>query len=106
MRALVMGLAALAIVEPAVAQALTGVPAAGEDTALQVCAPCHVVADRQVLPRLASAPSFKEIANVPGMTEMALFALLHSPHPSMPNLILSRDEAEDVVAYIVSLRDR
>lgn len=80
---------------------------AGGRFALQVCTPCHIVASNQLAPqRLAIAPSFAAIANIPAMTEMALHAFLSSPHPSMPNLILQPQEQDDVIAYILSLRAR
>ena len=84
-----------------------GDPAAGRAFALEVCTPCHVVAPDQVSPRrLAVAADFHTIANTSGMTEMALHAFLSTPHPTMPNLILSPEEDRDVVAYIHSLMDR
>jgi len=84
-----------------------GDPATGRAFALQVCTPCHVVRGDQLSPkRFAIAPDFHAIANTRGMTETALHAFLSSPHPSMPNLILSRTEQDDLIAYILSLRDR
>ena len=49
-------------------------------------------------------PAFRDIANTPGMTAMALKVFLTSSHPKMPNLILTPEEAADVTAYILSLR--
>lgn len=77
----------------------------GRAFALEVCTPCHVVAENQLSPRrLATAPDFRAIANARGMTETSLHAFLSTPHPSMPNLILSQVEQDDVIAYILSLR--
>ncbi len=85
------------------AQALN--PASGRAFALQVCTPCHVVADKQLSPRrFTTAPDFRAIANIRGMTETSLHAFLSTPHPSMPNLILSQAEQDRVIAYILSLR--
>jgi mono/diheme cytochrome c family protein len=79
--------------------------AAGRAFALQACTPCHVVSSRQLSPpRFATAPDFRAIANTPAMTASALHAFLSSPHPTMPSLILSRQEEKDVIAYILSLR--
>jgi mono/diheme cytochrome c family protein len=84
-----------------------GDPRQGRAFAVQTCTPCHVVTGDQLAPfRFATSPSFSEIANVPGMTAMALTMWLTSPHPTMPNLVLSSDEARDVIAYILSLRRR
>jgi mono/diheme cytochrome c family protein len=75
----------------------------GRAFAQEVCTPCHQVIPQQFALRIASAPSFAAIAATPGMTEMALKSFLASPHPTMPNLVLERQEAADVVAYILSL---
>jgi cytochrome c2 len=79
--------------------------AAGHDYARRVCRPCHVVDPGQPKPRLLTiGPAFVDIANAKGMTRTALYAFLQTPHPKMPNLILSPQEAADVIAYIRSLR--
>jgi cytochrome c2 len=101
--------AALLVVaaSPALAQQPTreGDPAAGRAFALETCTPCHVVSSKQLAPRrFATAPEFQAIANTKAMTPSALHAFLSSPHPTMPNLILSRQEEKDVIAYILSLR--
>src|SRR5215475_11482421 len=47
---------------------------------------------------------FEDIANTPGVTEMALYAWLTSSHPTMPDIELGKDDLTNVVAYILSLR--
>jgi len=85
--------------------AMLGDAQAGRAFALEVCTPCHVVSSRQLAPsRLAIAPRFDAVANSSGMTATALKAFLLTPHKTMPNLILTPDEAADVVAYILSLQ--
>jgi cytochrome c len=84
----------------------TGDIAAGKDFALQVCTPCHVVASDQRAPRRSVGPDFRAIANIPSTTSISLRVFLSSPHPTMPNLILSKKEQDDVIAYIISLRNR
>lgn len=77
---------------------------AGEAYAEHVCAGCHaVLADEKYSP-LETAPTFQEVADTPGMTEMALTVWLQSSHPTMPNVILTQDEMRNVVAYIRSLK--
>jgi mono/diheme cytochrome c family protein len=84
-----------------------GDPIAGETLSRGTCAHCHVVAGDQPLPAgRPKAPGFSAIANMPSTTGVSLAAFLRSPHPSMPNLILSPDELKNVVAYILSLRER
>ena len=70
----------------------------------QICAECHAVKAGQTVP--ATAPTFKAIANTPGMTAMALTIFFRTPHRDMPNLVLSDDDRDDVIAYIVSLREK
>lgn len=88
-------------------QDMAGNPASGRAFAQQTCTPCHVVSPSQSSPgRSSRAPSFQAIANAPGMTASSLRAFLATPHPTMPNLILSRQETVDVIAYILSLREK
>ena len=70
----------------------------------QVCATCHAVTAAQGQSPNPNAPSFEVIANLPGMTGTALNAWLHSPHPTMPNLIVSPADRDNVAAYLESLR--
>jgi hypothetical protein len=39
------------------------------------------------------------------MTPSALRAALNTSHNTMPNLIIKDDDAESIIAYILSLRD-
>ena len=89
------------------AQDTPGNPEAGHLYAREVCSPCHAVTAEQALQRtIAIAPDFQTIANTPGMTATALRAFLQTPHPKMPNLILTSDQSADVIAFLRSLRDR
>ena len=79
----------------------------GREFALQACSVCHVVAPEQLAPpRIARQLSFRAIANAEGMNAMKLQAILSTPHAVMPNLILTPEEASDVITYIMSLRRR
>jgi len=80
---------------------------AGHDFALGSCVPCHVVAADQNAPlRFANAPDFRAIAAMPNATPFQLNVWLTNPHPTMPTLVLSPQEAADVIAYIESLKRR
>ena len=80
---------------------------AGRVYAREVCSPCHAVTAEQATQRMiAIAPDFQTIANTAGMTVTALRAFLQTPHPKMPNLILAPDQSADVIAFLLSLRDR
>jgi hypothetical protein len=40
------------------------------------------------------------------MTGLALAVFLRTPHRNMPNLIISDRDRDNVIAYILSLRDK
>lgn len=82
-----------------------GDPNLGRDFAEKSCSDCHAVRkESQESPR-AEAPPFKAIADLPSTTRMALTVWFRSPHPTMPNLVLSAEETDNVIAYILSLKD-
>ncbi len=73
----------------------------------KTCAKCHAVERRDVFSPTMIAPTFSSIANTPGMNERALVVWLQSSdHSTMPNLILAQQDLDDMVAYIVSLREQ
>ncbi len=70
-----------------------------------VCAQCHSVEKRSRRSPDAAAPRFEEIANSPGMTAAEISAALQTtPHRTMPNVRLNRDELSNLVTYILSLK--
>ena len=78
--------------------------AAGFAYADGVCSECHAVKKGQRTSPHERAPAFELVANARGMSEMALRVWFQSPHPSMPNLVLKDKTADDLVAYIMSLK--
>jgi mono/diheme cytochrome c family protein len=77
---------------------------AGLLLARQLCSECHVVERGPARSPNPASPSFETIANVPGMTAMALSAALQSPHRSMPNVMLDSNQLRSIVAYVLTLR--
>ena len=75
----------------------------GERLARQWCASCHLVAADQRAPAPDTAPPFASIAARPSATPGALRTLIQMPYPRMPQIALTRDEVEHLIAYIVSL---
>ncbi len=71
----------------------------GETLAKRWCATCHIVASNQQR-GTAQSPPFSAIANKPGFNETTLAYFLLTPHPRMPDMNLSRNEAADLAAYI------
>lgn len=76
----------------------------GRTLALQMCSGCHYVAEGQRPPAAVHAPTFETIAASQAAGETGLRNFLRTPSPIMPMLILTADETNDVVAYILSLR--
>ena len=77
---------------------------AGMAYAEGVCAECHAVKKGQRVSPHERAPAFELVANSRGMTQMALRVWFQSPHPSMPNLMLTEKQSDDMIAYILSLK--
>ena len=85
------------------AEAQTGDPKLGAAYAKRVCAKCHAI-DRTGISPEPTAPSFKDVANTPGMTGTALTVWLTTSHPTMPNIIVEPHDMDNVIAFILSLK--
>jgi len=72
----------------------------GETLAKRWCAACHIVAPEQSHGQ-DNVPPFATIAKIPGFNADLIARFLMNPHPKMPDMQLSRDEAGDLAAYIV-----
>jgi mono/diheme cytochrome c family protein len=68
------------------------------------CSSCHVVAPSAQTGARTGVPTFTAVASIPSTTSIALRAFLQTPQARMPDLHLSRDETDDLIAYILSLR--
>jgi mono/diheme cytochrome c family protein len=90
------------VVPPVIGQA--GSPAAGRVYAEENCASCHAIDAGEIFSPLPEAPPFKELAETPGMTGLALHVWLQSPHETMPHIIVDPDHVEDVWSYMRSLQ--
>ena len=99
-------LVALLAAGPALAAGDTTVTDAGEKLAQQWCAECHVVTGLEGPPAIDGVPTFSTVANEPSVTELSLRAFFKTPHPPMPNFILTREQMDEIVAYILSLKGR
>jgi mono/diheme cytochrome c family protein len=78
-------------------------PDNGSTLAQRWCAACHIVSGSQSK-GTDIAPSFASIAGRPDFNVEKLAYFLLEPHPKMPNMSLSRDEAKDLSAYIGAQR--
>ncbi len=77
-------------------------PARGERLAKRWCASCHIVSADQTR-GADTVPTFAAIAKTPGFSAQNIRQFLLDPHPKMPDMQLTRDEARDLGAYIASL---
>lgn len=85
-------------------QSMLGDVGRGQELARKICAGCHRVEKGQESHKASSAKAFQDIATNPARTEMSLRVFLRTPHRKMPNLILTEDDTDNVIAYIESLR--
>ena len=105
MRPLLFSLAIVLTAAPgAIAAEDVGDPQAGFDYAKQVCSVCHgISAEKSPLPK---ATRFREVADRPGITGTALAVWMRTSHPTMPNIIVEKQDMLNVIAYILSLKGR
>jgi mono/diheme cytochrome c family protein len=75
----------------------------GLDLAKRWCASCHLVSADQKR-AVADVPPFATIAQTPDFDADRLARFLLDPHPKMPELPLGRRAADDIAAYIASLK--
>jgi cytochrome c len=75
----------------------------GRALAERWCSECHEVAPGAPA-RDPAAPDFPAIAAEPSATAYALRVFLRTPHETMPNLLLGRRDIDDLVSYILSLK--
>jgi mono/diheme cytochrome c family protein len=99
---LAIALTLAAAVSDANAQAV-GDPREGLAVAQQVCSQCHATVAGQDRSPNAQAPTFVNLAAVPGMTRTALLVALTTPHAGMPMFMLTSKQRDDIIAYILSL---
>ena len=93
----------LASEAPVLVQGLESVDA-GYRLAQEVCAECHGIESEDFISPNMDAPAFFDVANKSGITVMALSVWFRTPHPTMPNFVISADEASNLISYIFSLR--
>ena len=67
------------------------------------CVSCHLVGIDQKQ-ATTDVPPFATVAKKPGFDNAKLAFFLLAPHPKMPDMQLSRDEASVFAAYIATLK--
>ncbi|MBR0961764.1 c-type cytochrome [Bradyrhizobium japonicum] len=77
--------------------------AEGHRLAQAWCQSCHAI-EPHMAGFFDEAPSFQAIADRHGTTALSLKVFWRTSHQSMPNLVISPEQAEALSAYILSLR--
>jgi mono/diheme cytochrome c family protein len=75
----------------------------GPELAAIWCRSCHLPGENRPA-SFVVAPPLEEVAQRSGVDAKHIAQLLLSPHPAMPDRGLSRDEADDIAAYLLSLQ--
>ena len=85
-----------------------GNAAVGARIVQQLCTECHQIEARQGHSsnddEEDEPSSFMDVANDSTTTPLSLRIFFRSNHENMPNLHISQDQADDLVAYILSLK--
>ena len=92
----------LAALQPLHAQNSRGSVESGRRLAINWCSGCHFV--EPVSDAKGWLADFAAIANLPSTTALSLKVFFRTSHKNMPNFILQPEEADDIVAYILSLK--
>ncbi len=74
-------------------------PQNGAALAQRWCASCHIVSKEQTK-AIDGVPSFAAIAQRGDLSGERLAFVLLDPHPAMPAMTLTRNEARDLAAHI------
>ena len=80
--------------------------ARGQELAVRWCANCHVVERTAATASADGLPTVPAIAASPRTTPELLRATMTAQHGRMPDLSLSKRQQDDLVAYILSLRQK
>jgi len=73
----------------------------GGELAKRWCASCHIVSADQKSGS-TQAPPFSAVAKRPHFDQSRLAYFLLDPHPKMPDMGLSRNDANDLAAFIAT----
>jgi len=76
---------------------------AGRKLADAWCTVCHNI-EKNTAGTSNPAPDFAAIANQPATTALSVKVFLQTSHPTMPNLVLTPAQIDDLASYIISLK--
>ena len=81
-------------------------PERGAELAKRWCSSCHVVERAPAAAPANGLPTFVALANAPDQTADHLRAAMNPQHSRMPDFSLGKQQQDDLIAYILSLRTR
>ena len=82
-----------------------GDAAAGGRLAAMWCTNCHQIGPMPGNRASDAIPSFRAVANMPSTTALSIRVFLRTSHPTMPDLMLTEKQIDDIGSYILGLRD-
>jgi mono/diheme cytochrome c family protein len=88
----------------AFAQAVEPSATRGRSLAVRLCSNCHLVDGGAAVPMPVGVGTFRGIANRAGQTAERISNILILPHMPMPDAQLTRDEIQDIITYLETLR--
>ena len=88
----------------ALAQAVEPSATRGRELAVRLCSNCHVIDGPATTATPVGIGTFRGIANRPGQTAEHISNVLILPHMPMPDTQLTREEIQDILAYLETLR--
>jgi cytochrome c len=101
---LVTAAAMAASMSIASAQDVRGNAASGRDLAGHWCGNCHRIDGGP--PARTGVSTFEQVARLPSTTALSLRVFLRTSHADMPNIQMSDADADDLIAYILTLKQK
>ena len=89
----------------AAAQDVRGNVRNGRHLAEHWCGSCHRMSTLDA-PGRRGVATFPDVAKLPSTTALSLRAFLYTSHADMPNIQLSSADADDLIAFILSLKSQ
>jgi len=94
-------IALTALIGPTAALAASGNAEAGRQLVMRSCSSCH--ATQSAKTATDGAPPFSAVAKTNKERPAWIRGWLMEPHPPMPSISLSRQQIEDIIAYLGTL---
>ena len=86
-------------------QPLLGNAELGRQMATEICSESHNVVLSPEVERADAPQSFTAIAKDPIYTPLSLRVFFSSPHTQMPDFIFTREKQDDLIAYLMKMRE-